>query len=128
MICLRRGELAVVFLLCAPACKENCYTGPRIDRCEGDVHVSCPGGWLRRAPFYPDRDDCTSRKQRCVASKLNGGWVGCIAPLGSCDAKTFIPRCNPYSATDSSGTLTRCVNGEILASGDNCEVSSNGSR
>lgn len=119
---LMLGLAYAVQALTIVGCEENCYTGPRVDRCEGDVRVYCPGGWLRSAPFRPERDDCGKRKQRCVGLFPENYTTMCMAPLGTCKAEGFVSRCHPYSPNSATGSMTTCINGEELANGDSCEL------
>ena len=116
---------SVVSTAALSGCKGNCITDSRMDFCDGDVRVYCPGG-RGSFPYYrPERVDCRAAGQRCVAARGGPTYTSCWAPLGGCDAASFVPRCEPKSPTAIGGRMTACIRGEELPSGVQCEVAAN---
>jgi hypothetical protein len=90
--------------------------------CEGDLLVSCPGGWGTIA-FRAERIDCRAEGKYCGdnTSPESGKRAFCLPSLGACDEKSFVPYCKPHDAGSSQGTLVVCRHGQSLEAGGYCE-------
>lgn len=102
--------------------KDICFLRRWPSRCEGDVLVACPGGWMT-IDAKMHRTDCRATDQYCVAVDMGWGREPyCSDSKGDCDVTTFSSYCEPYG--DAYGSMTVCERGKIFATGAQCRLPS----
>jgi hypothetical protein len=112
----KQGRLAVFvgcLLLLACDKRERCFLGAAEPRCEGDVLLHCPGGWLGGFSLDLQQQDCPLQGQSCRSLAREGNWTGCVTVLGRCDPETFQPFCHAQGPV-------RCERGEQWVTPGEC--------
>jgi hypothetical protein len=95
-------------------CGKPCDLWSFHSRCEGNVAPQCLGDKL--APYRVVRVDCTASGEVCAnpESGEHAREAFCFPTLGTCDPRSFVPRCSPR------GQGLRCVRDRIIESGASC--------